>query len=185
MTVRELVELANNSRNKLLKPEQLHVMLKKELEVKDYLSIKDKKQLVEDIVNECVLWDNGIFKFDEIEKYVVFTMRTIAAYTNIELSADIEDDYDELCRTKLLGTIVDLFEIEYNEVSLLLRMKCDYILNENSIEMQISKFLNNILEKLDIFADKLGSQVENFDISKLPIKEEDLTKLLSFINAQK
>ena len=184
MTVRELAELVNNNKNKLLKPEQLQVMLKKELEVKDYLSIKDKKQLVEDIVNECVLWDNGVFKFDEIEKYVVFTMRTIAAYTNIELSTDIEDDYDELCRTKLLGTIIELFDTEYNEISLLLRMKCDYILNENSIEMQVGKFLNNISEKIDVFAEKLGNQVENFDISKLPIKEEYLTRLLDVINPQ-
>lgn len=185
MTVRELVGLASNSKNKLLKPEQLQAMLKKELEVKEYLGIKDKKQLVENIVNECVLWDNGVFKFDEIEKYIVFTMRTIAAYTNIELSTDIEDDYDELCRTKLLGTIVGLFEAEYNEVSLLLRMKCDYILNENGIEMQVGKFLSNISGKLDIFAEKLSNQVENFDISKLPIKEEDLTQLLTFINTQK
>ncbi len=184
MTIKALVEFVNKNKGKMIKAEQVQAALKKELAVKEYLSIKDKKQLIEDIVNECVLYDSGLFRFDEIEKYIVFTMRTIAAYTNIELSTDIEDDYDELCRTKLLGTVIDLFESEYNEIGMLLRMKCDYILEENNIEMQVGKFLNDISDKIDVLAAELNKQVSGFDISKLPIREEHVTKLLDFIKPQ-
>ena len=185
MTIKTLVEFINKNKNKMLKAEQLQAALKKELEVKDYLSIKDKKQLIDNIINECILYDNGVFKFDEIEKYVVFTMRTIEAYTNIELSTDVEDDYDELCRTKLLGTVINLFQSEYDEIGVLLRMKCEYILNENSIEVQAGKFFNSILDKLDDFITVLNNQVSKIDIDKLPITEEDVGKLLNFINTQR
>ena len=52
---------------------------------------------------------DGIFKFDDIDKYICFTMKTIAAYTNLELSDDMEEDYDELCRAKLLDIIIIFF----------------------------------------------------------------------------
>ena len=185
MTVQKLVEFVNNNKNKMLKADQLQVALKKELEVKEYLSIKDKKQLIEDIINDCILYDNGIFKFDEIEKYITFTMKAIESYTNIELSMDIEDDYDGLCRAKLLAPVIDLFQSEYEEIGLLLRMKCEYILNENNIEAQVGKFLNNISDKLDDFAVVLSNQVDKFDISKLPIQKEDIVKILDFIDTQK
>lgn len=185
MTIRELVEFISKNKNKMLKAEQLQAALKKELEIKEYLNIKDKKQLVDDIVNECILWDNGIFKFDDIEKYIVFTMKTIEAYTNIELSADIEDDYDLLCKSKLLPSIITCFEDEYSSVEVLLSMKCKNILDNNNIEAQVGKFLNGILDKVNDLAIALSNQVNSFDINKLPIKEEDLTKLLSFITTQK
>lgn len=185
MTVKQLVELMNNSKNKMLKPDQVQTMLKKELAVKNYLNIKDKKQLVENIINECILWDNGVFKFDDIEKYITFTMKTIEAYTNIKLSADIYDDYDLLCESKLLPMVINCFEDEYSAVEVLMSMKCNNILNDNSIEMQIGKFLNNLSGKLDDLTTVLGSKMNNFDINKLPIEEEDLNKFLAFIGAQK
>ena len=116
MKIFELVELMSKNKAKLLKPEQTQVFLKRELEVKEYLGIKDKKALVNDVVNECILYDDGVFKFDEIEKYMVFTMRTIAAYTNLELSDDIEEDYDALCEAKLLNSVIETFNGEYENV---------------------------------------------------------------------
>lgn len=181
MKINELVELVNNNKNKMLKDDQKKTMLMKELEVKDYISIKDKKNLVDNIVSDCILYDDGIYKFDDIEKYICFTMQTIEAYTNIELSNDIEEDYDALCGAKLLSLIIDLFIDEYESVRVLLQMKCDYILSSNSIEAQFGRFFNSVLDKVDIFTDVLSSKVEEFDISKLNINKEDISKLLSFI----
>ena len=104
MTIIELVEFVGNSKNKMLKSAQLEELIAKKVEVKKYIGIKDKKTLVESIVNECILFDSGMFKFDDIEKYICFTMRVIEAYTNLELSADIEDDYDMLCQAGLLAS---------------------------------------------------------------------------------
>ena len=92
MRIRELVDYMTNDKNQMLKPEQLQKLIQKELEVKPYLGIKEKKELVNSIIDECILYSNGIYKFDEIKKYTCFTMKTIEAYTNLELSDDIEED---------------------------------------------------------------------------------------------
>ena len=185
MNTKMLVELMSNNKNKLLKPEQIQAFLKRELEVKEYLGIKQKKGLVQDIVNECILYDDGVFKFDDIEKYIVFTMRTIAAYTNLELSDDIEADYDLLCEAKLLESVINTFKKEYDDVNVLLQMKCDYVLSGNTIEAQLGRFLDGVAEKLDVLTNSLSTKLGNFDIGNLPFSGEDLQKLMKFIDMQK
>lgn len=185
MTIKELIETMESNKNRMMNAEQLQAILQKKLEVKNYLSIKVKKQLVEDIVNECILYIDGVFKFDDIDKYICFTMRVIEAYTNLELSNDLEEDYDMLCEANLLDLIINTFKKEYDEVNILLQMKCEYILTSNSPESQIGRFLDGILEKIDVLANALSNKVDNFDMSNLPISGEDITKLLDFLNKQK
>lgn len=182
MKINEFIEAMNQSKIKILKTEQKQEYIKNILEVKSYLSIKDKKQLVRDIVNECILYEDGMFKFDDIDKYVCFTMKTIAAYMNLELSDDIEDDYDILCESMLLDCIIDTFKKEYDEVNILLQMRCEYILSGNNIEAQIGKFLTDILSKLDMLGDVLVDKIGNFNLDQLPINKEDLGKVLEFVN---
>ena len=185
MKIMEFIDIVKNNKNKMLKGEQLQQLLAKTLEVKDYISIKEKKALVDEIVNACILYEDGIFKFDDIDKYVCFTLKTIAAYTNLELSDDIEEDYDALCKAKLLNAVVDTFVGEYENVKLLLQMKCDYILNGNNIEAQFGKFLNDILGKVDDVVNVLSNKIDGFDISKLPIDINDLEKIMEFVDSQK
>lgn len=185
MKVQELVEFVGSPKNKILKADQLQQLLVKTLEVKDYIGIKQKKELIDDIVNDCILYENGVFKFDDIDKYICFTMKTIAVYTNLELSEDIEEDYDMLGKSKLLDVVIDTFKKEYDDVNVLLQMQCEYILSGNSIEAQVGKFLNGLLEKIDGFADVLNDKFGDFDISKLSISKDDLSKLLEFIDSQK
>lgn len=185
MTTRGIITLMSDSKNKMLKTEQLQALLKKKLEVKEYISIKDKKSLVDDIVNECILYEDGIFKFNDIDKYICFTMRTIAAYTNLELSEDLEEEYDLLCESKLLDSIISTFKKEYDDVSILLQMKCDYVLNNNTLEAQVGRFLEGVLEKVDILVGAFANKVDNFDLNNLPINGEDLGKLMQLLNTQK
>lgn len=185
MKINEFIEVIKNSKNKMLKGDQVQQLVSKTLEVKDYISIKQKKELIDEIINECVMYDNGVFKFDDIDKYICFTMKTIAAYTNIELSADIEDDYDALCKAKLLNVVVETFNGEYENVKLLFQMKCEYILSDNNIEVQFGKFLNAVLEKVDNFTDVLSDKIKDFDLNKLPIGLDNLNKLMEFVNSQK
>lgn len=183
MKIMEFIEVMNQSKNKALKAEQRQELAKKILETKEYLSIKDKKQLVQDIVDECILYSDGVFKFDNIEKYICFTMRTIAAYTNLELSDDIEDDYDMLCKYGLLATVVSTFSEEYDSVNLLLQMKCDYILSGNTMEALFGRFLEGVSDKLDVLTNVLSHKIAETDISNLmgDIDPEDVSKLLSFV----
>jgi len=185
MKVQELIKFVGNSKNKMLKQDQLQALLQKTLEVKDYIGIKEKKQLVDDIINTCILYEDGIYKFDDIDKYICFIMKTIDAYTNIELSDDLEDDYDMLCRAGILELIINTFKKEYDDVNVLLQMKCDYILSSNSLNAQFSRFLSELLEKVDILANVLADKVGEFDINNLPIDKDGLAKLMDFINKQK
>lgn len=185
MKVIELVELANSSKNKMLKGEQLQQFIAKTIEVKKYLSIKEKRVLIDDIINDCIIYEDGVYKFDDIDKYIAFTMKTIAAYTNLELSEDMENDYDELCEAKLLNTVIETFNGEYENVNLLLQMKCEYILSGNTIDAQFGKFLTGILNKVDVLVDTLSNKVEDFDLNKLPINMENIGKLMQFVNSQK
>lgn len=185
MKVIELIELMSKDKNKRLQPDQMQTLLKKTIEAKEYLSIKLKKELVESIVNECVIFDDGVFKFDDIDKYICFTMKTIAAYTNLELSDDMEDDYDMLCEANLLNTIVGIFKTEYDEVNILLQMKCDYILSGNTLEAQIGRFLDDVSGKLDVLVDTVSKKFEKFDFKSLPIDKNGLQKLMSFLETYK
>ena len=182
MTTKELITLMSDSKNKILKIEQLEALLKKKLEVKEYVSIKSKKVLINNIINECVLYEDGMFKFNDIDKYICFTMRTIEEYTNLEFSNDLEAEYDLLCESKLLESIIGTFKKEYDDVNVLLQMKCDYVLNDNTIEAQVGRFFDGILEKLDVFVDALANKVDDFDFSNLPFSSEDLNKLMQFIS---
>lgn len=180
MKIKDFIDIMSQPKNKALKPEQKQELAKKTLEVKNYMSIKDKKQLVQDIVDECILYEDGIFKFNEIEKYVCFTMKTIEAYTNLELSDDIENDYDMLCEAGMLNPAIETMLGEYDNVKVLLQMKCDYILSANTIEAQLGRFLEGILEKIDDLANSLGG----FDVNKLSNAMNDIEKLMEAVNTQ-
>ena len=112
-------------------------------------------------------------------------MKTIAAYTNIELSEDIEEDYDALCNAKMLNVVIETFGGEYENVNLLLQMKCEYVLSGNTMEAQFGKFLTGILDKIDVLAEALSDKIENFDFNNLPIDARDFGKLIEFVNSQK
>jgi hypothetical protein len=165
----------------MLKPEQLQKLICKTLAVKEYIGVQGKKQLVNSIFNECILYDHGIYKFDEIQKYICFTMKTIEAYTNLELSDDIENDYDVLCQTGFLDLIIECFKNEYDNVHIFLQMRTNYFLNENTVEAQVARVLDEFLEKIDDIIDNIINGVENFDISKLPIQKSDLQELFQLI----
>lgn len=185
ITTKELITFMSNGKNKMLNTDQLQALLKKKLEVKEYLGIKAKKELVDTIVDECILYEDGVFKFNDIDKYICFTMKTLAAYTNLNLSSDLEEDYDLLCEAKLLDSIISTFKKEYDDVNILLQMKCDYVLNSNSLESQVGRFLDGILDKVDVLVSSLSNKVDNFDLNSLPFDSEDLNKLMQFINMQK
>lgn len=185
MKINELIDVIEKGKNKLLKAEQKQEVLKKTLEIKEYLGIKQKRALVDSIINECILFDDGVFKFDGIDKYICFTMRTIEAYTNLELSEDMEDDYDLLCETQLLEMIVGLMRKEYDDMNVLLQMKSDYILSANTMEAQFGKFLDSVSEKLDVLVHVTEKKIDGFDIKNLPIDGDGLQKLMKFLGKQK
>lgn len=146
--------------------------IKTALNVKPYLGIKAKKELVNDIVNETIIYENGLYKFNGIDQYVVYNMKCIEAYTDLELGDDVEEDYDALCESGLLNKILRTFEDEYNSVLTLLQMQCDYILMDNSVTANINVLLTAATSAIN----KLGDSAS--DIFK-GVNPEDIAAIIS------
>ncbi len=181
MTVQEFLNLAEENRNKVVNEDQKNKWLKKTLNVCDYLGIEDKKRLVQHIILECSFYENGVLKINGIDKYICLTMRTIEAYTNIVISGDISNDYDLLCSTKWLKSIIDLFFSEYNEISMLLEMQCDFLLADNNIENQVGQLLYKLFEKIDIIADVLENKLNDLDLSNISLNGKNIAQLLKYM----
>lgn len=178
MKINEYVEKATTKGYMPAAVNQQDEKIKKDLEIKPYLGIKAKRQLIEDIVNETVIYENGLLKFNGVEQYVVYTMRCIEAYTNLELSDDLEEDYDSLCSCGLLSKILRIIDDEYQSVLSLLKMQCDYVLLDNSVTSKINVLLTSVADTIN----KVSDSIEN---NMKEIKQEDLQKVIDLTSSIK
>ena len=167
MKVQEFIEYMRKNTNKTMREDQVASLLNKVLDPKSYIGFKQKRELVDKIVDKTIYYTNGVFKFDGIDRYMYFTMYTIEAYTNIELGEDVIADFDALSESKLLPAIICLIQKEFDDVNVFLQMQCEYILDDNSIEVQVGKFLTNILEKLDGVGGSLSKYLQSINIEEL------------------
>ena len=172
MKIKEFVELTKTKGWMPIAVADQNEKIKSALDIKSYIGIKEKKALVDDIVNETVIYNNGIYKFNGIDQYVTYTMKCIETYTNLELSNDIEEDYDILCSTGMLNKILRTFEDEYNTVLSLLQMQCDYILMDNSVTANINILLTAATNAINKLGDSAGDMFKN-------IKPETIAAVLS------
>lgn len=177
MKVNEFVEYMKKNTNRATREDQVLSMAQKQLEAKPYLSIKAKRDLIDKIIDACLLYDDGVYKFDGIAKYVYFTMYTIEAYTSLELNEDIEDDFDLLSESKLLPIVISTIQNEYDDVNILLQMQCDSLLENNSVEAQMGKFCDRAMDLMD----NLEVGIKGF-VDQMPIENLDLTKIFNILN---
>ena len=155
MTIKEFCELIKTKGWMPISVADQNEKIKKTLEVKNYLGIRAKKELVQEIVDETIIYDNGLFKFNGIDQFVTLNMFTIRAYTNLEIE-DIETDYDLLCESGLMNKVLATFESEYKEVLSLLQMQCDYVLLDNSVTAQINVLLEAVTDAVNKIGDSAG-----------------------------
>lgn len=183
MKVNEFVEYMKKNANKATREEQVLTMAKKVLDAKDYIGIQEKRALIDNIINSCVLYDNGVYKFDGIDKYVYFTMYTIAAYTNIELSDNIYDDFDMLSMEKFLPIIICVIQKEYDDVNILLQMQCDSFLDSNSVESSVGRLADGVMDFLNDIGYSFKSNLNKLSDIKFD-ENMDFSKLLNFLNKE-
>lgn len=171
MTIKELINLTKTKGWMPMTVADQNEKIKTTLNVKSYLSIKDKKDLVNKIVDETVIYENGLIKFNGIDQYVSYNMRCIETYTDLEIE-NLEDDYDLLCSTGLLNKILRTFEEEYNSILSLLQMQCDYILMDNSVTANINVLLTAATAAINKLGDSAGEMFKS-------VKPEDVVAILS------
>ena len=181
MKINEFIEYMKKNTNRTMKEDQFMAIVKKALGVKKYIPISQKKELIDQIIHQCVYYSDGIYKIDGIEKYLYFTMYVINAYTDIELSDNIESDFDLLSEAELLPVVVGAIGREYDDMNILLQLKCDDILVDNSIEVQCGKLCTYIIDSLDNLQDGLSKFTEGLQLDKFlnGTGKENLTQLLN------
>lgn len=181
MKIKEFVEIMEANKGKIYSKTDANAMsnfIKKTLEVKEYLPLQEKKDLISKIIDTSIIYENSMYKFDEIDKYVHLVMFSIAAYTNVELSDDVENDYDELCKNGLLDTVVDTFRGEYQSVMMLLNMQCNYILADNALGAKLGAFVEGLSKNIDSLAGVLKTKVEAMDLDMSSIDLNNIQSLL-------
>lgn len=149
--------------------------------VKKYLPFAEKQLLIENVLDECKVDNYGYTQFDELKKYIVFTIAAIQAYTDLEFNADYDaaiKEYDLLCENHLLSDVIDLFSEEYSAVLSMLNMKAEYILKSNSIECTVAQFLHRLNDKLDGVLNNVSSDLSTFTEH---IETEDIDKLVDLL----
>ena len=171
MTIKEFVNKAKTKGFMPISADEQVAKLKKELEVKTYLGIRAKKELVQEIVDETIIYENGLFKFNGIDQFVTLNMFAIRACTNLEIE-DIENDYDLLCESGLMNKVLATFESEYKEVLSLLQMQCDYVLMDNSVTAQLNVLLTAATDVINKIGDSTGEIFKN-------INPEDVAAILN------
>ena len=164
------------------KKQNLTQSTKNLLTVKSYLPYTDKQALVDDILRRCKVTNYGYIQFDEVKKYIVFTIEVIKAYTNLEFDEDFNvaiTEYDALCEAGALNSIIETFEGEYKTVLNMATMRQDYILQNNSIECQVARFLNGLNDRLDDVMELVSEKIDSY--KDINISAEDIEKLTQVI----
>lgn len=182
MKINEFIENFKNTKveNTKMVPDAVAKYIKKELEVKDYVSFVEKRELCANVLNACnTREDNGLIKVDSVSRYIIFTLSIISKYTNLEFSSgeddfDSLDEYDMLCQAGLLNQILDVIGGEYVTCNNILNMMMeDIISNNNTVENVVGTILGNVGDSVDnliaVFADKVESMeldLDQIDINK-------------------
>lgn len=177
MKVQEFIEYMGKTVNSTMKNDHVINLAKKALEVKDYIPIKEKKDLIDNIIEKCIYFENGTFRIDSIDSYIYFTIFTIDAYTNIEID-DIEECFDILSESGLMPIVIAALGQEYQDVQTFLNMKCNEIMENNSVEMQVAKFLESALETVSDFSEGIMEVLKNVNIDN----ESVINAINMFVN---
>lgn len=151
--------------------------MEKELQVKKYLPIEEKKLIAQGIIYECTEQENGVIKVNSVQQYLSYIKYMILRHTNLEYT---QEDYDKLCsaeygETSLLNAIISTFQSDANECNRILNLMIDDRMQENTIEFTIGKFLNGLSEML-------SSKLNEFDINSIIPHDVDKDKVIKFLN---
>lgn len=159
--------------------------IKETLEVREYVPFKEKRAIIELIVLNNTKVVDGVKKIDSISQYISFITAMLTAHTNLEFGEDPVVDYDILSENGLLAPIIETFKTDYSECDVLLKMALADELEDNNVNIVFGKFLNGILERLDIVGKLVQESISGVDIKEIigeVFNQEDLNKLKYFLD---
>jgi hypothetical protein len=142
----------------------------------------DKKKIAIDVIVACTDDIDGFVTVDRLKMYVHFDMQVLSAYTNLEVATDFNEmvaQYDALCENGMRDKIIHLFENDYEIMCVILEDMLEELLVQNSIDMQVVRVANRVMNILDVLEDKMD------DINSLIPEGTDMNEFVKMISLLK
>lgn len=159
--------------------------IKEKLDIVEYVPFNKKREIIDMIVAKVVVEEDGVKKVNSVDQFLSFFASMIIAHTNLVFGEKPEEDYDALNKNGLIEPIIAMFQKDYSEFEVLLKMAIADELADNNLNVIVGKFLNGILDKLDGVGDMLKGFTDNLDLPKLlgtNINEEEKAKFLGLLD---
>ena len=175
---------AKNIMNTKISPNAVEDYIVKTLEIKEYVPFLTKKKIVETVVRDNITVVDGIKKSNSINQYVSFVIAMLVSHTNLEIEEPFSD-YDALCESNLLASIINTFKEDYDTCDILLKMTLASEMEDNNINVLIGNFLNRIGENLGDFSEVLKEKLSDLNLDSIldgSINKENITNLLGILN---
>lgn len=152
--------------------------------VRKYIPIQEKRMIARDILDRCMNDINGFVVIDNVDKSIYFTINSIAAYTNIEFSEDYEDaieEYDILVDSYWVKNFNDFIGADIDILWNVLLDEEKMLLTGNSIEAQVAKVANSLVNAVDVISDKINNSIGDFNMNQLIPEGTDVNKLMDML----
>lgn len=165
--------------------------LKETLAIKDYIPFAEKYELCASVLDSCNDIDErtGVVTIDSINRQITFAITILSAYTNLEFSLDENaeissiDEYDMLCKNKILKSIIELFEDEYIECeNMLMTMQNDLIANSNTLQNLIGNVAKQLLNIVEPLGNVLKGKLDSFN---LDLSQDNIDKYVKLFEVLK
>lgn len=152
------------------------------INVKEYLPINEKREVIDLTIAHCSEYEEGNILLNGVELYIMFHIKFIEAYTDIEFTSTYYDDYDALTANGLLDMIINAALPEYNRMTEMLILQKEYVLAQNSLEAQVGRFLGDLSYQFGKFVDGIGEKVSGLNLEDMNVNQDDVNKILQFVD---
>ena len=152
------------------------------INVKEYLPINEKREVIDLIIARCSEYEEGNVLLNGVELYIIFHIKFIEAYTDIEFTSNYYDDYDALTANGLLDMIINEALPEYNRMTEMLILQKEYVLAQNSLEAQVGRFLGDLSYQFGKFVDNIGEKISGMNLEDIDVNQDDVNKILQFVD---
>lgn len=174
MKINELIEKMNNG----------NVNLKEILEIRTYIPIAEKKQIIQDVIGESYYVYEGVLMFDSIDKKMNFDVAMIKYHTNLDIDEDVVAAYDAIHGSSygnLYEALIEEFPYDYCECEKLLDSAVEDLYRQFSVEASVGKVADTLSIGIKKVSDTLTKKTQDIDLNEIIGGNADITKILDVL----
>lgn len=155
-----------------------------DVEIKEYLPVMKKRDLVMDVIATCTYDLDGFITVDRLQKKVCLEMFVLREYAGVDIATNFDElmeEYDLLRQSARYGDYEYMINLEQYEIENMLEDELAEMLRENSVEAQVSRILLQVNDLMKT----LGDKFEDFDLNSLLPEGTDASKLMEYLDVLK